>query len=387
MFKSRCCVLIPVYNHCSMLREVVLSVLHVTKHIIVVDDGSTDGSTQTLEGLPVTIFTQPKNLGKGAAILKGAHEAARQGYTHIITMDADGQHKAVDLPAFFEAVEQEPYAIIIGARDFNVPNIPGSSRFGRSFSRFWMFIQTGISVSDMQSGFRAYPLSVLQTVYCTETHYSFEIEIIVRSAWAGFAICEIPVQVYYPPPNKRVSHFKSLADNARISVLNTRLTIRALVPLPFRRHALNVEGQLSLLHPLHSLRMLSVYTSPRQLAVSAAWSLFICTIPLLGLQTLLLLFVIGWRRLNRLCALLVVPLTWPPFLPGLALLIGYRVIHGNWLTQFTVQTLGYEIEYRFLDWMVGSLVLAPILGVVGGSIVFAVAFAYSFIWKQADKGK
>lgn len=387
MSEVRCCVIIPVYNHCHMLRKVVTDALHITQHIIVVDDGSTDGSARTLEGLPVTVLTQPRNLGKGAAILKGAQEAECRGYTHIITMDADGQHKAADLPAFFTAVKRQPHAVIIGARDFNVPHVPGSSRFGRSFSRFWMFVQTGVSVSDMQSGFRAYPLSVLRTVHCTETRYSFEIEIVVRAAWAGFAIQEIPVQVYYPPKAERVSHFKSLADNARISVLNTRLTVRALAPVPFRRHTLHVEGRLSLLHPLRSLRTLSARASPRQLAASAAWSLFICTIPLLGLQTLLLLFVIGWRRLNRLCALLMMPLTWPPFVPGLAILIGYRVTHGNWLTQFTIQTLGYEAHYRFLDWMVGSFILAPILGVMGWITVFTLAFSYSFIWNQAEKRK
>lgn len=295
--------------------------------------------------------------------------------------------KAADLPAFFAAVGREPHALIIGARDFHVPHVPRASRFGRGFSRFWMFAQTGVSVSDMQSGFRAYPLSVLRAVRCAETRYSFEIEIVVRAAWAGFAIREIPVRVYYPPKAERVSHFKSLADNARISVLNTRLTIRALIPVPFRRRALQVEGRLSLLHPLRSLRRLSAYASPGQLARSAAWSLFICSIPLLGLQTLLLLFVIGWRRLNRLCALLMVPLTWPPLVPGLAILTGYRVIHGTWLTQFTVQTLGYEAHFRFLDWMVGSLVLAPILGAVGGISVFALASACSFIWKRTEKIK
>lgn len=374
----RCCVLIPVYNHGRTLREVTASALQFTDSVLVVDDGSTDGGPATLQGLPVTLISLPQNRGKGAAILRGAEEARRLGYTHVIVMDADGQHKAQDLPVFFAAVEEDPCALIIGARNFNVPGVPGSSRFGRKFSGFWMFLQTGVPVSDMQSGFRAYPLQMLQAVRCSETRYSFEVEIAVRSAWAGFAIKEIPVSVYYPPRGERVSHFRAVADNIRISLLNTRLTVRALMPVPFRRQALEVEG-LSLLRPGHAFRTLCAAASPRQLAASTAWSLFLSTLPLPGLQTLLLLFTIGRRRLNRLCALLMVPLTWPPFVPGLAVLLGYRIIHGAWLTEFTIQTLGYEAGYRFLDWMAGSLFLAPLLASVGGALVFAAASCFALL--------
>ncbi len=383
MASVRCCVLIPVYNHGHTLKDVALAALRFTDSVMVVDDGSTDGGPASLNGLPVTLVSLPRNQGKGAAILRGAEEARRRGYTHVIVMDADGQHKAEDLPAFFAAVHENPCALIIGARNFHVPNVPGSSRFGRKFSGFWMFVQTGVPVSDMQSGFRAYPLALLEAVPCSETRYSFEVEIVVRAAWAGFAIKEIPVSVYYPPREERVSHFKALADNVRISLLNARLTVRALMPIPFRRRALEVEGKLSLLHPGHTFRTLCASASPRQLAVSAAWSLFLSTIPLLGLQTILLLFTIGWRKLNRLCALVMVPLTWPPFVPGMAVLLGYRVVHGEWLTQFTIQTLGYEAGYRFLDWMIGSLILAPALAAAGGILVFLAASCYAMIRKNS----
>lgn len=382
MSSVRCCVLIPVYNHGHTLKNVVLSALQFTDSVMVVDDGSTDGGPETLNDLPVIRVSLSQNRGKGAAILRGAEEARQRGYTHIIVMDADGQHKAEALPRFFAAVNDAPCALIIGARDFHVPNVPGSSRFGRKFSGFWMFVQTGIAVSDMQSGFRAYPLSLIQAVSCSETRYSFEVEIVVRSAWAGFAIKEIPISVYYPPREERISHFHAVTDNVRISLLNTRLTLRALLPIPFRRHALDVEGKLSLLRPGHTFRVLCASTSPRQMAVSAAWSLFISTIPLLGLQTILLLFIIGWRKLDRLCALVMVPLTWPPLVPGIAVLLGYRIVHGSWLTQFTVQTLGYEAGYRFLDWMIGSLFLAPLLAATGGTLVFLASSCYALLWKK-----
>ncbi|MDO5536957.1 MAG: glycosyltransferase family 2 protein, partial [Desulfovibrionaceae bacterium] len=164
----RCCVLVPVYNPGSTLRAVVLAALERCPDVLVVDDGSTDGGPAQLADLPVTVIAQPANRGKGAAIRRGAGEARAMGFTHVIVMDADGQHSADDLPAFFEAVRSTPCALVIGARDFSVPNVPKSSRFGRRFSSFWMFVQTGLSVSDMQSGFRAYPLALLEAVPCSE---------------------------------------------------------------------------------------------------------------------------------------------------------------------------------------------------------------------------
>lgn len=367
------CVVIPVYNHAETLPGLVRKVLALTPHIIVVDDGSTDGCADRIKDLPLFFLRLPVNQGKGAAIMAGAKKARELGYSHIITMDADGQHLADDIPAFQYAIAQSPAALIIGARDFNVPNVPAGSRFGRKFSRFWMFIQTGANISDMQSGFRAYPLSILEAVTCLDKRYSFEIEIAVKAAWAGFPIREINIQVHYPPKAERISHFRPFMDNLRISLLNTRLTIRALTPLPFRRHILKADARLSLLRPLSSLRHLRAWASPSRLARSAAWSLLISAIPIIGLNTLALLFAIGWRKLDRHCALLMVPLTWPPVIPGIAVLLGHRIIHGKWLEQFNIQTLGYEAGYRLLDWIVGGIVLAPFLAAAGYGIVFAIA--------------
>lgn len=369
-------ILIPVYNHGATLRHVVLDALQQHPDVIVVDDGCTDDGPESITDLPVHLVRHGRNRGKGAAIRSGAATATALGYTHVITMDADGQHKAGDIPTFLDAIRETPWSIIIGARDFSVPNVPGSSRFGRKFSQFWMFVQTGLSISDMQSGFRAYPTGILERVPCSDSRYSFEIEIIVRAAWAGFAIREIPVRVFYPPREERRSHFRALADNLRITWLNTRLTIRAFLPIPFRNRSLDAEGRLSLRRPLRTLRnLLDSGGTPQELGRAAAWSIFLSTLPLLGLQTLLLLFFIQWKCLNRLCALVMVPLTWPPFVPGLAVLLGYRIVHGEWLTEFSIRTLGHEVGYRFLDWIVGSLVLAPLLGATCGVVVYLTAKA------------
>ena len=105
------------------------------------------------------------------------------------------------------------------------------------------------------------------------------------------------------------------------------------------------------------------------MASSAAVAIGISTLPILGLQSIALLLSIGWWRLNRLCALAMIPLTWPPLVPGLAVLLGYRLRHGQWLTEFSVRTLGHEAGQRFLEWILGALVLAPCLALVAGTVV------------------
>lgn len=380
---------IPVYNHGATLRDVVQRTLLFCPQVVVVNDGSTDGGdgghnslkvdgatdrgANWLPDLPITLITLPRNGGKGAALMAGAEAARKLGATHIITLDADGQHYPEDIPLFLEALHRTPHAILVGCRDFNTPHVPKSSRFGRAFSGFWMRVQTGLAVGDMQSGFRAYPLHVLACLDLDETGYAFEVEVLVRAAWAGFEICDIPVRVIYPPADERISHFHALRDNARISLLNTRLTVRALIPIPFKRHALHAEGRISLRRPLQSLRQLlrdPVHrANPTTLALSAGVAVAVSTLPLPGLQSIVLLLCVGWWRLNRLCALAMIPLTWPPFVPGLAVLLGYRLRHGEWLTEFSVRTLGHEWGQRLLEWVLGSVALAPLLGLAAAVMV------------------
>lgn len=367
-------VIIPVYNHGATLRRVVEGALLVHPDVLVVDDGSTDNGPESLAGLPACLLRLGRNQGKGVALLAGARAAREAGATHIICLDADAQHDPAEIPAFLAEAEAHPHTVIVGERDFSVPDVPASSRFGRAFSGFWMRVQTGLRVGDMQSGFRAYPLAVLECLQLSETRYAFEVEVLVKTAWAGFAIRGIPVRVYYPPAGERISHFKALADNARISLLNIRLTVRALLPVPFRRHALDAEGRISVLRPLESLRLLLAdRATPGQLGRSAGVAVAVSTLPVPGLQSILLLLCVGWFRLDRLCALAMVPLTWPPLLPGFCVLLGYRLRYGQWMTEFSIQTLGHEIGQRLWEWVIGSLCMVPVLGVVFGLLVWLLA--------------
>ena len=121
---------VPLYNHGATLRRVVEGVLAQrtpeADAVLVVDDGSTDAGTESLEGLPVMIVRHSQNQGKGRAILTAAREAAARGYTHILTLDADGQHDPADIPALLEKHGEHPAAIIVGARRFDGPHLAPS---------------------------------------------------------------------------------------------------------------------------------------------------------------------------------------------------------------------------------------------------------------------
>ncbi len=370
----RVLVAVPVYNHASTLRAVVLGLLERHPHVLVVDDGSDDLEPEVLAGLPVRMVRHGRNRGKGAAVRTAALEARRQGMSHIVTIDADGQHDPADLPLFLEAVAADPLAVIVGARDFNTENVPGSSRFGRAFSNFWLRVQTGVILSDVQSGYRVYPLIVLENLRCTENRYSFEVEVLVRAAWAGFRLREVNIRVHYPPKGERVSHFRAFMDNARISLLNTRLTIRAIMPVPHRKFGEDEAGRVSPIHPLKSLRiLLRDDATPAGLGLSAALGIFLGTLPLIGIHSIAILLAAGWLRWNKIAALAASQLCMPPLVPALCIEAGHYLRHGVFLTEISLRTLGYEAPQRLWEWILGSMLLAPLLAALTGAAVWVLA--------------
>lgn len=225
------CVIVPTYNNIGTVAKVITDIYKYCTHIIVVDDGSNDGTSDVLANLdiPVNVVSHKVNKGKGAALVTGFKEAKMQGYTHAITIDADGQHFADDIPAFIDKCSECSNGIIVGCRNLNEENMPKQNTFANRFSNFWFHLQTGINLNDTQSGFRLYPLSILNSFKFITSRYESELELLVFSAWQGVEISSIPIKVYYPPEEKRVSHFHPFFDFCRISILNTVLTLGALV--------------------------------------------------------------------------------------------------------------------------------------------------------------
>ena len=217
------CLVIPVYNNHGLIEPLVEKLHQVTDLDLLIID---DGSEPKIDIANVNIHRFEKNKGKGVALQWALKNSSQ--YSHIITMDGDGQHLPEDIPKFVEAINTNPKDLIIGNRVFD-DSVPGISQFGRKFSNFWVKYQTGHSVQDSQSGFRVYPLELLANLKFYTKRYDFEIEILVRAIWRGLKVREIPVSVIYPPEDQRVSHFHKLKDNTRITLLNIYLIAYSLI--------------------------------------------------------------------------------------------------------------------------------------------------------------
>jgi glycosyltransferase involved in cell wall biosynthesis len=377
-------IVIPVYNHPGTLRDVVSRALKIHDMVMVVDDGSRDIAADLLTGLDVHVIRHRKNMGKGAAILTGAKEAGRLGMTHIVTIDADGQHDPADFRRFIPVIQENPHAIIIGRRCFQGTEVPRLSAFGRSFSNFWMRLQTGISIGDTQSGFRAYPLAVLDNLNLRERHYSFEVEVLVKAAWAGVTIIETDISVYYPPPEKRISHFRGFLDNLRISILNTKLTMRSILPMPHRKIHFNdnIEQSISVLHPVKSLKtLLTESTSPGRLAAAGAIGVLLGALPLIACHTIVIILATGFLRFNKVVALSASQLCMPPIVPALCIETGYFMRNGRFLTEISLETIGYQALQRLYEWLLGSFLVAPFLGFIIGLFIYIIALVIEKVKK------
>jgi glycosyltransferase involved in cell wall biosynthesis len=209
------CVVIPVYNS-PYIDEVIEDVLSYGHHVIVVDDGS----DVEVKALHVDVLKHSKNMGKGEAILTGAKKAKELGFDFFVTMDADKQHLSSEIKKLVDAYSDE--YIVIGCRNFEDENVPKSSKFGRAFSNFWVNLETFKSLKDTQSGFRIYPVSILD-LNIKKRRFDFEIEVLVLHSYSKKEIVDIDVECYYPPLKERISHFDKLKDNIRLTKIHSRL--------------------------------------------------------------------------------------------------------------------------------------------------------------------
>ncbi len=223
-------VVIPSKDNVGTIAAVAAACRAHELDVLVVDDGCVDGTGDAARAVPgVTVLVHPHNLGKGAALNTAFHHAWRQGFTHAICLDADGQHDPADLPRFVEACRADPWTIHAGVRDMSTA--PGRSQFGMRFSNWWTWVETGHRLGDTQCGFRAYPLEPVLSLGLGDGRYEWEVEVLVRSLWRGVAVRDLPCNVFYPPEEERVSSFRPFWDNLRISLLNTRLVVlRVLWP-------------------------------------------------------------------------------------------------------------------------------------------------------------
>ncbi len=373
------CVIVPTYNNGGTVAAVIEGVLKFTDRIVVVNDGSTDHTLEALEVFDaLSVISYDENRGKGHAIRLGLQWAMGSAYEYAITIDSDGQHFPEDLPLFAEHIAKEPGALLVGSRNIMADGMPGKNSFANKFSNFWFKLETGIALPDTQSGFRLYPLEKLANKHYFTKKYEFELEILVRAAWMEIPLIPIAVQVYYPPEDERVSHFRPLLDFTRISILNTVLvliTFLVIWPLKAFRYIQRNNAKDIV------IQQLSLHNeSPFKMASGIGFGIFMGLMPVWGFQMLIAAFLAHLLRLNKVVVLAASNISLPPLIPFI-IYFSYQlgaffvadprsiskeklmelkdqVMHGHFYA--SLQSLGYDA----FQYVIGSLVLGLSLGAI-----------------------
>lgn len=231
-------VVIPAYNEATTVRDVAMRARRHCRHVIVVDDGSTDGTAEALAGLDVTLLRNEQNCGKAGSLVRGfdyalAHEAAG-----VITLDADGQHAPEEIPVFLKQAKDCPNTLLVGARGRDQRRALFWRYAANRIADFWIGWAAGRPIEDSQSGFRLYPSLLLRMVsipHGPERSFVYESEILIEAARHGYEVHSVAVSVTRRP-GPRPSHFRPVLDIARIVRMVTRKLIgRGLYPTGFYR--------------------------------------------------------------------------------------------------------------------------------------------------------
>ncbi len=372
------CVVIPTYNNEKTLEGVILDVLRVTPCIIVVNDGSTDNTGEILKRFSnITVVDYASNRGKGHALQTGFRKAVEMGFEYAVTLDSDGQHFAKDIPFFIEKIREVPGALIVGNRTLPQDKLRKGSGFANKFSNFWFRFISGVSLPDTQSGFRLYPLKPINEIRFFTSKYEFELEVLVRSAWRGIPLLNIPIDVFYPAKNERVSHYRPIKDFARISMLNAVCVLVALFyvkPFSFIKY-LKKENIRTFLKN----NVIQTPDSVSKTTFSVMLGVFMGIIPIWGYQLITAIALAYLLRLNKLIVIVAANISIPPMIPVI-LYLSY--LTGGWiLSGESSLTFSSGIDFNWVrdnlfQYIVGSIVFAVIASALFGLLTFSLLKLY-----------
>ena len=382
MDNPRICVVIPVFNHGLTIQRVVRGA-RAHFPLIVVNDGSTDDTPALLaQETHLTVVALPANRGKAAALKAGFVRARELSFTHAITLDADGQHPTEAIPAFAAACHGQPDALIVGVRDLRQAGAPFARRATNALSNFWFRVETGVRLADTQCGYRCYPLEAVGELRVKSERYAYELEVLVRAAWAGLPLVPVPVQADYGAPTSRLSHIHPLRDFTAISWLHSRLSTQAFcVPAPLRRLA--ARGVLRAMPRRHRVRTIFRHLfsenaqTPGRLASSVGVGLFCGIAPIWGYQMLAAALLAHKLRLNKAIAVTASNISFPlaaPFILAAGLVLGHY-LHTGQLIRFSPDEIGRRIPFYLVEWATGSVVLAVLVAALGTLASFLLARA------------
>lgn len=229
--------IIPAYNEAATIQALVNSVVkQKPEPLLIINDASSDNTAQILDSIVsleqqnnhplIQIIHNSHNLGKAGSLWLGFEQAIRDNIDIVITMDGDGQHRAEDIPALLQSHLEHPEQLIIGARERDLKTQPIGRFFANRFANFWISWAAGYNVTDSQSGFRLYPVTLLKKLGALKNSegFVFESEVIIEAAWQGHYTSVVNIPTIYHK-NRRASHFQPWQDIKKI----TKMVARRLV--------------------------------------------------------------------------------------------------------------------------------------------------------------
>lgn len=372
------CVIIPTYNNAKTLKRVIEGVLNYTNHVFIINDGSTDATLQILQNYQqLHVIHLAENKGKGNALQTGFKVAIKHSFDYALTIDSDGQHYPDDIPVFLEELNKtsEPL-LLIGSRNMTHESVPKKSSFGNRFSNFWFWFETGIKLSDTQSGYRLYPLKKIPKRFFT-SKFEFEIEVIVRTAWKNVTVKNVPIRVLYDP-SERVSHFRPFRDFTRISVLNTVLVVITLLYIKPRN--LFKKFKKKSFKQFIKEDVLQTTDSKEVKALSIALGVFIGIVPVWGFQTFLSIFLAAVFKWNKSLSFLGSNISIPPLIPFIvlgSLKIGSFIIPADQPLILDFDNISFEsLQTHLLQYIVGSVILATFMSIILGITIYFILNYY-----------
>ena len=334
------------------------------------------GSTNTDEkpgGLNIWIYRMPSDIKRGNAIFAAVQTARQKRKSHILILEKDEPYTTNDLQKIISSVQNFPDSVISGKRNFKHSNESRPHRFWRQLSNFWFRLQTRQVLIDSTSSLRAYPIYMFDHLKLYQRGLGFEVEVMVKSCWANMEPKEVELDEYYRSAHHRGSFFKRLLNVFYITALNIHFTMRSVIPIPHRKILIKKESRknISIFSPIQSLKvLLTENISPKQLSVAGGMGVFLGTLPLIGLHTMLILLASNFFRLNKVAAVSISQLCMPPIVPALCIEAGYYIRHGRFLTEISLETIGYQAFERLFEWFIGSLILAPIFSITIGLLIY-----------------
>ncbi len=213
----RLCAIIPCFDAATTVGEVVAATLAQVERVIVVDDGSSDGGAGLAAAAGAEVVRHATNLGKGAALRSGLERARQEGFSHVVTLDADGQHLAGEIAILGTAARRHPRSIVLGIRARGDDrDIAARNRFGNAFADWWVGLAAGLRLADSQSGFRIYPIAETLALDATAERFAWESEILILAGRRGLPVLQREVETWYPPAALRRSHYEPWRDTVAI---------------------------------------------------------------------------------------------------------------------------------------------------------------------------